>query len=421
MRVYAFALPFQVLSSCLFSFSIAFPASAAWLMSIGDLPGGVAASVAFDVSDDGAVVVGRSSTAGGSEPIIWTRDGGLVGLGHALGSNGGDVAYGVSGDGSVVVGYGGQEAFRWTSGAGFQTIGGTFAHGASFDGSVVVGGGDTIFDQAFRWTAESGSQPIGKGWANGVSRDGKIVAGYHSAGESTAAWRWTEETGQVDIANAYVNAISPDGTSIVGHTTRMPNDYRAYYWREDTGLVLIGDQFSEAYDVNADGSIIVGRAGPRSSDTSAFIFQEEMGSRNLSQYLGCQGVDVKNWKLYEALGVSADGRTVVGSGVGPDGVGTGWVAYLDVVELSGDTNRDGLVDLTDLNNVRNAFGESASPILGDTNFDCGVDLADLNAVRNNFGSTSSVPVPEPSNCLLILTTMLCLYAENLRKRLPRRK
>jgi hypothetical protein len=59
----------------------------------------------------------------------------------------------------------------------------------------------------------------------------------------------------------------------------------------------------------------------------------------------------------------------------------------------GDTNGDDLVDLADLNNVRNHFGETG---LGDTNADGVVDLADLNNVRNHFGDSAGRPAPEPS-------------------------
>ncbi len=63
----------------------------------------------------------------------------------------------------------------------------------------------------------------------------------------------------------------------------------------------------------------------------------------------------------------------------------------------GDTNGDGLVDLEDLNNVRNHFGESGTPVIGDTSpFDGVVDLDDLNAVRNHFGTGPGVAAPEPS-------------------------
>jgi hypothetical protein len=58
--------------------------------------------------------------------------------------------------------------------------------------------------------------------------------------------------------------------------------------------------------------------------------------------------------------------------------------------VPGDTDDDGDVDLTDLNNVRNNFG-SATPPIGDTDDDGDVDLDDLNAVRNNFGFVSPSP------------------------------
>lgn len=51
----------------------------------------------------------------------------------------------------------------------------------------------------------------------------------------------------------------------------------------------------------------------------------------------------------------------------------------------GDINRDGVVDLTDLNILIQRFG--MSPICGDTNNDSAVDLDDLNIVLSAFGTT----------------------------------
>lgn len=69
----------------------------------------------------------------------------------------------------------------------------------------------------------------------------------------------------------------------------------------------------------------------------------------------------------------------------------------------GDTNDDGVVDLIDLNNVRNNFGATGDPVLGDTDpFDGKVSLYDLNQVRNNFGRTYPTPVPEPGTMLLAI-------------------
>jgi hypothetical protein len=74
------------------------------------------------------------------------------------------------------------------------------------------------------------------------------------------------------------------------------------------------------------------------------------------------------------------------------------------VGQEGDTNGDGLVNLDDLNAVRNNFGNSGAPgsTPGDAYpFDGIVDLDDLNGVRNNFGAGPSNAVPEPSSFALI--------------------
>jgi arylsulfatase A len=72
-------------------------------------------------------------------------------------------------------------------------------------------------------------------------------------------------------------------------------------------------------------------------------------------------------------------------------------------QLYGDANLDGVVDLTDLNIVRNNFGNFG---IGDVNYDGVVNLNDLNVVRNNFGATQSESVPEPSAVALSAISVL---------------
>lgn len=89
---------------------------------------------------------------------------------------------------------------------------------------------------------------------------------------------------------------------------------------------------------------------------------------------------------------------------------TGVISSSDLASLTftaipatpGDTNGDGAVDLTDLNNVRNNFGGQG---LGDTDADGDIDLTDLNNVRNGFGASSSVAVPEPSSGVFALAAI----------------
>lgn len=59
--------------------------SAGELLGLGDLPGGAVFSTSVDVSGDGSVVVGNSSSANGTEAFRWTQAGGMVGLGDLAG------------------------------------------------------------------------------------------------------------------------------------------------------------------------------------------------------------------------------------------------------------------------------------------------------------------------------------------------
>ena len=84
--------------------------------------------------------------------------------------------------------------------------------------------------------------------------------------------------------------------------------------------------------------------------------------------------------------------------------------------LLGDTNDDGVVDIVDLNNVRNNFGSIG---LGDTDGNGTVDITDLNNVRNNFGATlpgGANAVPEPSTWGLAACGALALGWVARRKR-----
>lgn len=88
--------------------------------------------------------------------------------------------------------------------------------------------------------------------------------------------------------------------------------------------------------------------------------------------------------------------------------------------VAGDTNDDGQVDLTDLNNVRNNFGATDTSV-GDADLDGDVDLDDLNAVRNHFGTRfmppeSATAVPEPATAWLGIIVLLGAVATAQRAR-----
>lgn len=115
------------------------------------------------------------------------------------------------------------------------------------------------------------------------------------------------------------------------------------------------------------------------------------------------------------------GRTAIHAGTGPWQLGElvgkeqhtlsidELPSHQHALPLPGDTDDDGDVDLDDLNNVRNHFGESGDPVVGDTlPFDGVVNLDDLNNVRNSFGQVVPIaqPVPEPATFALVCVAIL---------------
>jgi lysophospholipase L1-like esterase len=79
--------------------------------------------------------------------------------------------------------------------------------------------------------------------------------------------------------------------------------------------------------VSADGSAIVGYAGdpPRRAAT---IYDSLHGTRLLSTVLADFGLDLGDWQLVEATGISADGQQIVGKGINPAGRSEAWLVNL---------------------------------------------------------------------------------------------
>jgi probable HAF family extracellular repeat protein len=332
-------------------------AHAQTLTGLGFLSGG-ASSIAFAVSADGTVVVGRSEKfypGGPLRAFRWTSDGGMYNLGLFPGADD-TQAYACSGDGRVVVGAGTaldeqgylgfERAFKWIAPFGNSDLGPTiefswaYATGVSRDGTVIVGTADSHGGfgptSAFRWTAATGMVNIGTlppgGLGNatvaeGVSGDGTVIVGTSNG----QAYRWTQVSGMQPLGNppnvqvtySSATASSADGSVIVGsyHTTE---GWRAFRWTSAGGMVGLGtaagDSASTARAVSGDGNVIGG-----SGSTFATIWTPTGGMVRLESYLTSHGVDVAGWTELAAMGLSADGQTLVGAGMHL-GLTEAWVA-----------------------------------------------------------------------------------------------
>jgi len=112
----------------------------------------------------------------------------------------------------------------------------------------------------------------------------------------------------------------------------------------------------------------------------------------------------------EAFDIAEDG-TIVGVATADREYAVLWTPVTEPM-LPGDTNGDGLINIDDLNNVRNYFGTGdgtdLSGIPGDAYpFDGFVNVDDLNAVRNHFGAASAA-VPEPAPLVLIVSGLFAV-------------
>ncbi len=357
------------------------------MVGLGSLPGGSDISVGTAISPDGSVIVGASNSsntdpASANESFRWTKAGGMVGLGDLPGGIFASSANFVSDDGLVVVGSGrseespvspggANEPFRWTEATGMVGLGSlpggfpaanSLANAMSADGSVIVGratsGNATSGGEAFRWTQAGGMAGLGdlpggnfQSEATAVSADGSVVAGQsrsEAANNALEVFRWTAETGMVGLGTlpgasfeGAATAVSADGSVIVGFggLDLKEGTREAFRWTAETGMIGLGDLpgdfvHSAAVAVSADGSIVVGIGCTEMFDMGcdgpeAFIWDELNGLRNLRDVLVDElGLDLTGWTLTSVTDMTPDGRTIVGTGTNPNGDPEAWIAIL---------------------------------------------------------------------------------------------
>lgn len=204
------------------------------------------------------------------------------------------------------------------------------ASGTAADGSVVVGSSSSAHGyEPSRWTADEGLIGLGDLWgvgvldgaATSVSSDGKVVVGWSRSRADpiyNEAFRWTSDGGMFGLgslpggsqgSNAF--DVSADGSVIVGKAYNSLGGAAAFRWAVGEGLVPIGylttEPFSStALGVSADGLVVVG-SSYSASGIEAFRWRATDGMVGLGDLPG---------GIFEskALDVSANGRVVVGFG-----------------------------------------------------------------------------------------------------------
>ena len=308
------------------------------------------ANVARAMSADGSTVVGLSFATCAPIPVYgafrWTGPTGV----QLLGPTDGTVhdARGVSGDGSVIVGGGTAGAFIWSESTGSQFPGFYIANDISADGSTVVGTANNLpGSQPVFWTATNGVSVLPGvpnvpllGEAHGISADGSTIVGtvatadngYRTVFEAAA---WFGGAAPVILGagpTSSAHAASADGSVIVGQYF-VSGQYRAFRWTQAGGFQPLPEppwntSDMRAFAVSGDGSIVVGESfNIATNKNEAFIWDAQNGTRGIRDILVGAG-QAEGWDLYEALGISADGRLVTGYGRSPFGSEESWIADL---------------------------------------------------------------------------------------------
>lgn len=325
---------------------------------MGDLPGGMYASIPMSISADGSKVVGISLDAAGNQAVSWTSTGGLRTLGDLPGGNTDSRAYSVSGNGAVIVGHSyaaqGIRAFRWTELTGMVQLGNpppghdSYAQAVSTDGVYAFGDSGSSVSRAVRWdpngvVRELGELPggsVGSG-ATACSADGRYAAGVSISSNGDEAFRWSIEGGMVPLGDLPGGGfesrpwgMSADGAVVIGQG-RSTLGQEAFRWTSAGGMVGLGDLpggdvASVAKAVSADGSIVVGWGEEAGDRGAAFVWDEIHGMRRIRDVLVALGLgaQIQGWRLNAAVGISADGTTIVGTGYNPNNQDEGWVVTI---------------------------------------------------------------------------------------------
>ena len=341
--------------------------------------------------------------------VRWTEAGGLEQITGSLLSVGTQYGVvGISSDGSTIWG----ENWRWTEKGGYRSLssilpGDFHVFGCSADGNTITGCRGTYGTgplDFFRWTVgdaapeilpRSVQNPEGYFYFNTISGDGSTVGGLARGPDYTSSAVVINLNGVINLTptqdqSNIVWDFSSDGSVAVGMEFAPPSSVRAFRWTAAGGMEAVGPGDSSCLACNADGTIVGG---------SRFIFGVpgliawiRIGDApwtDLEQYLISEqglGAELDGWKLESVQDISADGRTIVGNGINPEGCEQGFLVRISLPGTNdiADLNGDGRVDAQDLAILLGAWGLSGGP--ADMNRDGLVNAADLAILLGRWNS-----------------------------------
>lgn len=329
------------------------------------------------ISADGSTVVGYLFAAHGwgYEPVIWTREGDLQMLPFPPGSTT-CRTNGVTSDGRTIVG---STTSRYLGSSDYVSSRPVVWHDRvpSFLPSLpgmtrgraeaISGDGRRIAGVAWPETEPTQYyeeiETHGVLWVDGVpteigqnlsarvsrietmSRDGNtvILYGYHLDGVYRSDNGVYTRLTAPGLRVSTVPGISADGAVVVGdaYNGNYYDDNQALRWFEGVTEpqflgVPAGATTAFAKGVSSDGNTVLGRAtfcasgGSSDCHSEAWRWTPTNGFELIRDVLISEslGPKITGWSLDEAVGVSDDGKVIIGQGVNRSGISTGWIADL---------------------------------------------------------------------------------------------
>ena len=342
--------------------------------------------------------------------VRWTEAGGLEQITDSLLFSAGTIygPVGISSDGSTIWG----ENWRWTAKGGYQPLssilpGDLHVFGCTDDGNTITGVRGT-YGMAeldfFRWTVgdaapeilpRSVENPQGYFYFNTISGDGSTVGGLAVGPDYTSSAVVVNSKGAINLTPTQTQSnmvwdFSNDGSVAVGQAFMPPFSLNAFRWTAAGGMESVGPPMSACRACSADGAIMGGeRVEFGTPGTTAWIQMDDKAWVDLKDYLIAEqglGAAIEGWKLQTIQDISADGRTIVGSGINPEGCEQGFLVRIDLPATNdiADMNGDGFVNSQDLAILLSAWGSSGGA--ADMNQDGAVNSADLAIMLSRWNS-----------------------------------
>ena len=301
-----------------------------------------------DVSDTG-VAVGNVMNV---DHVMWNEGSGLITIGEISGEEPISGTTSISNDAKYISGTmtnpqsGKSEMARYDTATKTWTYlgdlgpdtDGSSAWGMTSDGSAVVGLGFTSGWEAhaIKWTQATGLVDLGStveaasSRANAISADGTVVVGWQDDdfGDRFAVyWKNNVQNFILNGTNSFTGegqAVTPDGSTIVGTAEA---EEAGFVWNVTDGYTSIKHPdpmyIGGATGVSDDGKTVIGYFRPWGAPATSgegFIWTKETGTLNLNEYVASLGYDDLGITFALPLGISPNGKYIVGLGASANGL-----------------------------------------------------------------------------------------------------